>query len=585
VFGYVRACFRAAWSYPARHIRWKIIAPYVILAVLLAAAGTYLVTRLVTGSLKERFENQLAESARVTSDAFVRRERKHLEVVRAVAHTRGVSGAVDAKNPWALADLSLPILANNGAERLEVLDPSGTRIYGARLAAGDELAYAAIDEAEDRSGWSIVDDVLAGRQDRLGDKYAQLIETPSGHVFYTAGPVYDGARIAGAVLVGTPLASFLPLAKAEALADITVYGFDGEVLGSTFADSAASQEADLTPAAEALVADAATAFREDKTLYGREFDLLYGELRIRDDIVGVFSVALPSSFILSAGEATRWQMGLLFATAMLAVLVIGWLVARSLTRPLLRLVHVARAVTSGDLTARTRITSSDEVGVLATSFDHMTERVQHQHLRTIRALTGAIDARDPYTLGHSVRVGQLAVMLGGAFGMTESDLQHLEIGGYLHDIGKIGVRDSVLLKPGSLTPDERKMIEQHPRIGLDILAPVDLAPQVIEFVSGHHEKLDGSGYPYHKHGDSISLIARIASVADIYDALTTDRPYRAAMTADEAIGVMRREVERGQLDRRVVTAMTGLVGAWEDRRTNDPQLQGYRIPGWPAKAA
>jgi putative nucleotidyltransferase with HDIG domain len=212
----------------------------------------------------------------------------------------------------------------------------------------------------------------------------------------------------------------------------------------------------------------------------------------------------------------------------------------------------------------------------------MTERVQRQHLSTIRALASAIDARDPYTLGHSLRVGQLAVEVGRELGLTGARLQHLEVGGYLHDIGKIGVRDAVLLKPGALTAEERRMIEEHPRIGLDILATVDLAPEALQFVAGHHEKIDGSGYPEGKHGRALSMIARIAAVADIYDALTTDRPYRAAMSPVEAVEILRKEVRDGHLDGRVVSAFELVIDDWERRRRTESRLQGYRIPGWPS---
>lgn len=584
MFARLRDAARFAVSYPARHVRWKIIAPYIIMAILLAGAGTYLVTRLVTGSLKERFENQLAESGRVTSDAFVRRERKHLEAVRAVAYTQGTSESVIARNELTLASLSLPILANSQTERLEILDASGRRIYGAQRAGSDGASYTGLFEPPDRSDWELVRNVLAGREDALGDKFAQIVQTSGGYTLYTAGPVYDGDRIVGAVLIGSDLTSFLASAKAEALADITVYAFDGSPLGSTFVD-ADTEEADLTPAGEALATRTQGAVREQKSLYGRDFDLLYGEVVIRNESVGLYSVALPSAFILRAGQTTRLQMGTLFAVAMVAVLVIGWLVARSLTKPLLMLVDVARALTSGDLTARSRIKSLDEVGVLASSFDHMADRVQQQHLRTIQALTSAIDARDPYTLGHSVRVGQLAVLLGSRLGMSESELQHLEIGGYLHDIGKIGVRDAVLLKPGKLTEEERRMIEMHPRIGLEILAPVDLAPEVVEFVAGHHEKLDGSGYPSGKHAHEISNMARIASVADIYDALTTDRPYRAAMTPMEALRIMWKEVTEEHLDQHVVECLQTVLSEWEERRRTETRLQGFRIPGWPQAQA
>ena len=242
-------------------------------------------------------------------------------------------------------------------------------------------------------------------------------------------------------------------------------------------------------------------------------------------------------------------------------------------------------MTAGDLNARAGLAASDEVGALAESFDEMTARLQRQHLSTIKALTGAIDARDPYTLGHSVRVGQLSMMIGETLGLPDAQLQHLEIGGYLHDIGKIGVRDSVLLKPGALTPEERQMIEQHPKIGLDILRPVDLPVEVVQFVGRHHEKLDGSGYPGGLKAEELTIISRIGTVADIYDALITDRPYRAGMTAKETMDILKREVWDGKLDQEIVMAMERLVPRWENRRRTDPALKGYSIPGWGEQAA
>jgi putative nucleotidyltransferase with HDIG domain len=173
---------------------------------------------------------------------------------------------------------------------------------------------------------------------------------------------------------------------------------------------------------------------------------------------------------------------------MAAALGIGLYLTHQLTKPILRLVRTARIVASGDLTVRSGVKSGDEIGILATSFDEMTNKLQRQHLSTIRALTSAIDARDPYTMGHSVRVGQLAMMLGRQLGMEDKRLARLEVGGYLHDIGKIGIRDAVLLKPGRLTPEERTIIEDHPRIGLSILEAVDLPEEVVRFVQDHHER-------------------------------------------------------------------------------------------------
>jgi putative nucleotidyltransferase with HDIG domain len=253
----------------------------------------------------------------------------------------------------------------------------------------------------------------------------------------------------------------------------------------------------------------------------------------------------------------------------------GVMISRNLTLRIDRLVAATRAVAAGDLSARSGVSSSDEIGVLGRAFDAMAERLQRQHLGTIRALTSAIDARDPYTLGHSMRVGQLAVELGRELEVTPAQLQHLEIGGYLHDIGKIGVRDAVLLKPSTLTADERAAIERHPIIGLEILEHVDLAPEVIEFVGGHHEKLNGSGYPRHLQGDALGIVPRIAAVADIYDALTTDRPYRSGMTPAQVLAMLYREADAGQVDRAVVRALERVIPRWQARRHSEPALRGF----------
>ena len=152
--------------YPARHIRWKIIAPYIVLSALIAVSGTYLVTRLVVGSLEERFNNRLAEAARVTADSIVRRERAHLEVVRGVAFTEGVADATVQGNDLALADLANPIAANARAERVEVLDAIGERVYGAQLQSDGGTYSSLKDNATTRSSWTIVQRVIASEQDR-----------------------------------------------------------------------------------------------------------------------------------------------------------------------------------------------------------------------------------------------------------------------------------------------------------------------------------------------------------------------------------------------------------------------------------
>ncbi len=244
-----------------------------------------------------------------------------------------------------------------------------------------------------------------------------------------------------------------------------------------------------------------------------------------------------------------------------------WAVARNLTSPLSQLVAAARSVSRGDLSARSNVRTADEIGVLGASFDAMAERLERQHIATIGALASAIDARDPYTAGHSVRVGDLSYELGREMGLPRPSLQHLRVGGLLHDIGKIGIRDTVLLKPGKLDDDERRLIEQHPTIGLRILEWAELPKEVLEIVGGHHERLDGTGYPLGLSADDLTLFPRITAVADMYDALTTDRPYRRGLSPQEALRMLWRDAEGGIVDPEVVATLRRFARHWESRRS------------------
>jgi putative nucleotidyltransferase with HDIG domain len=573
-FAFVRRLLSAVALFLPSHMRWKIVAPYIVLTLLVAAAGTYIATQFATAPLEDRFNNQLAEAARVASDSIVRKERDHLSLVRSIAFTVGVPAETQAGQAAGLRDLVEPLAANAHAEYVEVVGLDGKRILGLRLNDASSLSYETLPVGSDRSDLDVVQRVLEGQSDAQGDKFTQLVSTDEGEALYTGGPIRDEeGNPVGAVLVGTSLKTLLPAMKFEALADITLYDTNGVVLGSTF--ERADENVDLRT--DNLVAESGglAGVHEVRSVFNRNFDLLYGELRVRDQTVGLFSVALPSSFISSAGSTTRWAMTLVFAVSTVAVIGVGLLIARGVTAPLLKLVRTAHAVTEGDLTARSGVGGRDEVGELAQSFDVMTERLANQHLSTIRALTTAIDARDPYTAGHSVRVGQLSIEIGRELELPRRDLQYLEIGGYLHDVGKIGIRDNVLLKPGQLTPEERAMIEEHPRIGLDIVQYVDLAQEIKDLVIGHHERLDGTGYPMGLEGAGISIFARIGAVADVFDALTTDRPYRRGFTIEESMSILKREVEDNHLDEQAVQALIGVLPVWGRRLRAEPALRGF----------
>lgn len=168
------------------------------------------------------------------------------------------------------------------------------------------------------------------------------------------------------------------------------------------------------------------------------------------------------------------------------------------------------------------------------------------------SLAISIEAKDPYTVGHCDRLSIYAEAMGKRIGLTQEFQNALRRGGIVHDLGKVAVPENILRKPGKLTPEERKIMEEHPVVGEKICAPLKAFRHVLPIIRHHHEKLDGSGYPDGLKGDAIPLTARILSTVDIYDALTTDRPYRKAFTREQALATIYEEVERGWWDRDLI---------------------------------
>jgi len=175
------------------------------------------------------------------------------------------------------------------------------------------------------------------------------------------------------------------------------------------------------------------------------------------------------------------------------------------------------------------------------------------------ALARTVEARDPYTRGHCVRVASYAVALGRALGLDTRDLWALDRAGHLHDLGKVGIPDRIVLKPGPLTRREWAIMSRHPVIGERICRPLRSLRRVLPIIRHHHERLDGSGYPDGLTGDAIPLTARVLQVVDIFDALTAARPYRGALSQTAALGVLREETARGWRDPQVVALFLKLM--------------------------
>jgi putative two-component system response regulator len=175
------------------------------------------------------------------------------------------------------------------------------------------------------------------------------------------------------------------------------------------------------------------------------------------------------------------------------------------------------------------------------------------------SLAMAIETKDKYTRGHSERVARYSRKLAKAIGLTELDQEHIWRGGLLHDIGKIGISEAILHKAGPLTPEELVHIQTHPQKGFEICCPLKSLSASLTVIKNHHERFDGCGHPDKLASEKIPLMARIASIADTFDAMTTDRPYRKAMPFEEAIRILGREKESGQWDPKLVTEFTLMI--------------------------
>lgn len=192
---------------------------------------------------------------------------------------------------------------------------------------------------------------------------------------------------------------------------------------------------------------------------------------------------------------------------------------------------------------------------------------------TIRALADALDAKCDYTAGHSVRVSRYGLAIGQALGLDDDQLKDIELAGILHDVGKIGVPESILWKPGKLTPEEKKVMAEHPVRSAQIISDIPVLVRAQKIVRHHHEHVDGSGYPDQLAGDEIPLGARILLVADAYDAMTTDRPYRDSIGHADALAELKKN-SGTQFDPEIVEAFLSLIN--EDGRViTDLIPEGY----------
>jgi HD-GYP domain-containing protein (c-di-GMP phosphodiesterase class II) len=257
--------------------------------------------------------------------------------------------------------------------------------------------------------------------------------------------------------------------------------------------------------------------------------------------------------------------------------------ARRITSPLQVLAQSSRAIARGDFSQRVHVKTRTEIGELATTFNTMSEELEqfvedlkraadenkNLFMGSIQMLAGAVDEKDPYTRGHSDRVTKYSLMIAKEMGMDPEFLEVLRISAQLHDVGKIGIEDRILKKPGTLTPEEFEIMKTHTTKGANILRPVPQLREMLPGIELHHEALNGRGYPYGLKGDEIPLLARVIAVADTFDALTTNRPYQQAHDPVEALRIIQ-NLSGQRLDPKAVAALLAVFERGEIRIQKQP---------------
>lgn len=267
-------------------------------------------------------------------------------------------------------------------------------------------------------------------------------------------------------------------------------------------------------------------------------------------------------------------------SSILITFIIGFFLSKVITRPLEDIMKVIHNISKGKFSQHTNIKSRDEFRVLGNQFNSMmdklkdliderdknveeltkmNEEIRKNYLSTVQSLANAIEASDKYTRGHCDRVSSISMSIARNMGVTSEDLGKLEFASILHDIGKIGISSFILNKEGRLTQEEIELVQEHPQIGFEILSDVDFLHESRNILLQHHERVDGKGYPQKLKGEEINPLAKIISVADAYDAMTSSRPYRKTpLTKEQAVDEMIR-AKGTQFDEKVIDSFVNLL--------------------------
>jgi HD-GYP domain-containing protein (c-di-GMP phosphodiesterase class II) len=482
-------------------------------------------------SLETMEKKYTARSAAGLAESISNFYRSSEEQLDTLADTMKLSEALSGRNPFTAAAASgiLPEFVKGRSTflALRVIDTEGH---------GGSIGPAALPpsiEDEFRKGY------LAGRDaQRFSGKPVLAAGFPS-FVVVLSEPVVDETGLVLGVVEG--LVSWLPIGRQmeeEARQEITITLLDRE--GNLLLASKNRPE-DRPPGS--LVAD----YRQSPARLTRAYES--GGQRLLGSIVPVehpdWAVLVERDQRLAfASVAQMTRQTLLWSLLALALaILVGVIIAGRLSSPIRELAEQAHEISAGRYGNRVEVRGAAEIADLSSSFNRMSESIEtamaglqnaarENHdlfLNSVRALAAAIDAKDPYTRGHSERVARYSVAIARAMELPPDQVRKVRLAALLHDVGKIGIDDRILRKPTALTDDEFEIMKLHPTKGAAIMSAIPQLADIIPGMKHHHEKWEGGGYPDGLKGEEIPMLARIVTVADTFDAMTTTRPYQKAM--------------------------------------------------------
>lgn len=531
---------------------------FVPIAVLLSCAFWEIQT-LTQGAVRNSLRASLKETHAHLAALNEQRELQNSRFLRVVA-----------ENPALKAGIQLVLVERNAAARRTLEDQLRDTCDSLRL---DVIAV------QDSNGQALAGVMRLDQQlIALDMSRAQLprrgIWTSGGHLYQlTAIPVNQADENLGSLALGelldlskytTPVA----LTRNDRVVESSLQGFNAADVEKALIHCPAEAECDINLGGQAFMSLPLA-------------NLSFGDGYLLRSMQNVDAANAPVRAIL------RNVFLVAGVGALLAAFVLSFLSARSVARPISAVIVRLRESEATGLLPEfpTEAGQVYEIRALTESFNHAAaairdaqEKLRRAYVEFVGSLASALDARDRYTAGHSRRVSAYSEATAKALRLSEKEIEEIRVGALLHDIGKIGIVDSVLQKPGRLTAEEFALIKQHPTIGRRILQEIHGFESYLPVVELHHENWDGSGYPHGLHGEQTPKGARIVHVADAFDAMTTDRPYRPGMSQQETVAVLQKYAGT-QFDAEVVAAFSKLVEAGATYRiaTPPPELEAQSV--------